>query len=94
MSAAHGNANGADGLLRRTVHRRMEREVARLKQEGTTVISLEPGAGARRAMGLRAMAEDRSPRVIEAAYEETRLEILTTSALASLRGLAAAAGAG
>jgi NTE family protein len=94
MSAARGDANGADGLLRRTVHRRMEREVARLQQEGTTVISLEPGAGSRRAMGLRAMAEDRSPRVIEAAYEETRLQILTTPALASLRGLAAAAGAG
>jgi NTE family protein len=94
MSAARGNANGADGLLRRTVHRRMEREVARLEHEGTAVISLEPGAGSRRAMGLRAMAEDRSPRVIEAAYEETRLQILTTPALASLRGLAPAAGAG
>jgi NTE family protein len=94
MSAARGDANGADGLLRRTVHRRMEREVARLQQEGTAVISLEPGPGSRRAMGLRAMAEDRSPRVIEAAYEEARLQILTTPALASLRGLAAAAGAG
>ena len=78
MSAAHGSANGADGLLRRTVHRRMEREIARLEAAGTTVISLEPGAGSRRAMGLRAMAEDRSPRVIEAAYEETADRILDT----------------
>ena len=31
MSAAHGSANGADGWLRRTVHRRMEREIARLR---------------------------------------------------------------
>ncbi len=75
MSAAHGNANGADGLLRRTVHRRMEREIARLEAAGTAVISLEPGGESRRAMGLRAMAEDRSPRVIEAAYEETRRRI-------------------
>ena len=96
MSAARGNANGADGLLRRAVHRRVEREVARLEQEGTAVISLEPGAESRRAMGLRAMAEDRSPRVIEAAYEETRLRILTTPVLASLGDPApsAASGAG
>jgi NTE family protein len=84
MSAAHGNANGADGLLRRTVHRRMEREVARLEEAGTPVISLEPGPDSRRAMGLRAMAEDRSPRVIEAAYEETRKRILNTPFLANM----------
>jgi NTE family protein len=86
MSAAHGSANGADGWLRRTVHRRMEREVARLQAAGTAVISLEPGGDARRVMGLRAMAEDRSPRVIEAAYEETRRRVLTSPFLASLGG--------
>jgi NTE family protein len=84
MSASHGNAYGADGLLRRTVHRRMEREVARLEQSGTTVIRLEPGGESRRVMGLRAMAEDRGPRVIEAAYEETRRRILETPFLANL----------
>lgn len=84
LSAAHGSANGADGLLRRTVHRRMGREIARLEEAGTAVISLEPGATSRRAMGLRAMAEDRSPVVIEAAYEETRRRILATPFLASL----------
>ena len=31
MSASHGNAHGADGLLRRSVHRRMEREILRLE---------------------------------------------------------------
>ena len=72
MSAAHGSANGPDGLLRRTVHRRMEREVTRLRRAGTPVLCLEPGTESRRAMGLKAMAEDRAPRVIEAAYEETR----------------------
>jgi NTE family protein len=84
MSAAQGSANGADGWIRRTVHRRMEREITRLEQAGFVVISLEPGAEARRAMGLRAMAEDRAPQVIEAAYEETRELILTTPTLASL----------
>ncbi|HWD54164.1 MAG TPA: patatin-like phospholipase family protein [Acidimicrobiales bacterium] len=84
MSAAHGSATGADGLLRRTVHRRMEREIARLERAGTAVISLEPGGESRRVMGLRAMAEDRAPRVIEAAYEETRQRALAAPFLASL----------
>jgi NTE family protein len=94
MSAAQGSANGADGLLRRTVHRRTEREIARLEQAGTAVITLEPGAESRRAMGLRAMAEDRSPRVIEAAYEETRKRIEGSPLLASLGQSVAAATAG
>jgi len=94
MSAAQGSANGADGWLRRTVHRRMERELARLREAGVAVISLEPGAGARRAMGLRAMAQDRSPRVILAAYEETRELILTTPLVASLGCPPAAVSAG
>ncbi len=94
MSAAHGNANGADGLLRRTVHRRMEREIARLEDAGAAVITLEPGGGSRRAMGLRAMAEDRAPRVIESAYEETRRRILATPLLASLGEPVEAATAG
>jgi NTE family protein len=84
MSAAQGSANGADGWIRRTVHRRMEREISRLEQAGFVVISLEPGAESRAAMGLRAMAEDRAPQVIEAAYEETRELILRTPALATL----------
>jgi NTE family protein len=84
LSAAHGAANGADGWLRRTVHRRMGREIARLEEAGTAVICLEPGAATRRVMGLRAMAEDRGPAVIEAAYEETRRRILATPFLAAL----------
>jgi NTE family protein len=84
MSASHGNAYGADGLLRRSVHRRMEREIARLEANGIAVIRLEPGAESRRVMGLRAMAEDRGPRVIEAAYEETRKRILATPFLSAL----------
>jgi NTE family protein len=84
LSAAQGAAAGADGLFRRTVHRRMEREIERLEIAGIPVISLEPESDCRRAMGLRAMAEDRSPRVIEAAYEETRRRILSTPFLATL----------
>ena len=94
MSAARGRANGADGWLRRTVHRRMEREIDRLREAGVVVISLEPGAESRRAMGLRAMAEDRGPQVIEAAYEETRQHILASPILASLGSPLATASAG
>jgi NTE family protein len=94
MSAAHGVANGADGLLRRTVHRRIEREVARLEAAGTAVLRLEPGSESRQAMGLKAMAEDRSPRVIEAAYEETLRRITITPFLGSLSGTAAASATG
>src|SRR5262249_14112255 len=84
MSAAHGSANGADGWLRRSVHRRMEHEIVRLQEAGTVVIRLEPGTAARGAMGLRAMAEDRGPRVIAAAYQETCQLIADTPALATL----------
>jgi NTE family protein len=91
MSAAHGSGNGADGWIRRAVHRRMAREIARLRSVGFTVISLEPGPESRRAMGLRAMAEDRGPEVIEAAYEETRERILSTPELSSLGAPLAAA---
>ena len=84
MSAAHGNAHGPDGFLRRSVHNRMEREITRLEQNGAAVIRLEPGGESRRVMGLRAMAEDRGPRVIEAAYEETRVRIRSIPFIASL----------
>jgi NTE family protein len=84
MSTAHGRARGPDGLLRRSVHRRIEREVTKLERAGTAVIRLEPGAESRRSMGFWAMSEDRGPQVVEAAYEETRRRIRTTPFLASL----------
>jgi NTE family protein len=94
LSAAHGSANGPDGLLRRTIHKRMEREIERLEIAGTPVISLEPESDCRRIMGLRAMAEDRSPRVIEAAYAETAERIASTPYLATLGVPAATASVG
>jgi len=70
MSAASRFTGSADGPLRWSVHRRLHREVARLEAEGTTVVTIEPGPGVRAAMGLNAMAEDRSARVVRAAYDE------------------------
>jgi len=86
MSASHGRPVGADALIRRSVRRRLEREIGRLEAEGTTVIRLEPGPEAQHAMGLWAMAEHRAPRVVEAAYEETRSRILSSPFLAGLGG--------
>ena len=91
MSASRGQATGADALLRWSVHRRMEREIARLEANGTTVIRLEPGGGARRAMGLRAMAEDRSSRVVVSAYEETVERVSSEPLFARLGGTVRAA---
>jgi NTE family protein len=86
MSASHGHATGADALLRWSVHRRMEREIARLEAKGTSVIRLEPGPVSRRAMGLRAMAEDRSARVVEVAYEETVRRVASNPLFGRLGG--------
>ncbi|MGP0031658.1 MAG: patatin-like phospholipase family protein [Acidimicrobiales bacterium] len=93
MSTSEGRAGGADGLLRWSVHRRMEREVARLELAGTTVIRLEPGIAARRAMGLRAMAEDRSPRVVKVAYKETMERVASDPVFARLAVAASSANA-
>jgi NTE family protein len=84
MSAARGRAASPDGLLRWSVHRRLERELAHLEAEGTTVIRLEPGPETRHAMGPWAMAEHRAPRVVEAAYEETKNRILSHGFLTGL----------
>jgi NTE family protein len=94
MSTARDSVHLADDLLRRAVQRRMEREIERLEAAGTTVVRLEPVAASRRAMGLWAMAEDRSPEVVESAYEETRRRILVTPGLSSLGEPATAASAG
>ena len=60
MSAAHGSANGADGWIRRTVHRRMEREIARLQEAGA--VGDQPGARRRVAPGHGAARHGRGPR--------------------------------
>jgi NTE family protein len=94
MSASGGLVAGPDGFLRWSVHRRLEREIAHLEAAGTTVIRLEPGPETRHAMGLWAMAEHRAPRVVEAAYEETRSRILSSPFLTGLGGSHPACAAG
>jgi NTE family protein len=84
MSAAHGLSASPDAVLRWSVHRRLAREIAHLRAQGTTVIQIEPGLETRHAMGLWAMAEHRAPKVVEAAYHEARHRILADPALSSL----------
>jgi NTE family protein len=75
MSSTHPPGDAADGLLRWGAHRRLNREGRTLQHRGMSVIRFEPGSGSLEAMGLRPMANDRSDRVMEAAYKETSRRI-------------------
>lgn len=71
MSAAGGRARAADGAVRYAAHRRLDREVARLRRDGTTVVRIEPTRRSIGAMGTNAMAPDRASDVVAAAYAGT-----------------------
>jgi len=68
MSVAGGRSRSYDALPRWSAHRRLEREVARLRREGMDVVRIEPAGRALRVMGLNAMATDRSTRVVREAF--------------------------
>ena len=72
MSAAHGTSRGADAGMRWAMHRRLEREIRRLRAQGTKVVRFEPSAATLAVMGLNAMAEDRSAEVADAARQRRR----------------------
>ena len=71
MSAAGGLPRTPDGLYRYSVHRRLERELARLARTGATIVRIEPAARSLTAMGINMMADDRSAAVVQAAFVET-----------------------
>jgi NTE family protein len=71
MSAAGGVARTADGPLRYAAHRRLEREVRRLRTAGATVVRFEPTRACLEEMGVNMMAEDRADRVVQEAFFET-----------------------
>ena len=60
MSAAHGTSRTADAGVRWAMHRRLEREIRRVRAQGTKVVRFEPRPATLAVMGLNAMAEDRS----------------------------------
>jgi NTE family protein len=68
MAVARGWARTPDVLLRRSAHRRLWRELGRLRAEGTTVAAFEPSTDVLRVMGLDMMATDRSARVVQEAF--------------------------
>ena len=70
MSADLGQVIGPDAFLRWAAHRRLQREIAHLKDAGIRVVRIDPGARSRAAMGLWPMAEDRSDKVVRAAFAE------------------------
>ncbi|WP_325597152.1 patatin-like phospholipase family protein [Iamia sp.] len=71
MSVAGGWAAVPDVLLRRGVHRRLDRELSRLRRAGTTVVRIEPGPRVLRAMGVNAMADGRGADVVREAFLDT-----------------------
>ena len=75
MSSTHPPGDAPDGLLRWSAHRRLNRESRILQHRGMSVFRFEPGSGSLDVMGLRPMANDRSDRVMEAAYKETSRRI-------------------
>jgi NTE family protein len=94
MSAAHGRAPTAGGALRLSAHRRLQRELGRLRRRGTEVLCFEPDLRTLRAMGFNPMAEDRADAVIDAAraavarrlrspHLQGRLERLTAGSAAA-----------
>ena len=67
MSAAHGRAGPPTGAFRWAAHRRLEREVVRLRRNGTQVVRFEPAEETLEALGPNAMDGNRSAQIAEAA---------------------------
>ena len=59
-----------DGPLRWSAHRRLMAEIKRLEAAGTTVVRYEPDRRSVAVMGVNAMADDRSERVVQQAFLE------------------------
>lgn len=91
MSAAHGRSTGPDAPMRWSAHSRLEREVRKLQAAGTEVVRFEPGRAALAAMGVNAMADDRSDRVIQQALFDAGAYMGTPRVAARLAALTARA---
>ena len=87
MSAAHGRSRAGDAGVRWAAHRRLEREVARLRATGTEVVRFEPSGRTVAAMGVNAMADDRSAAVARAARADAAAFAATPRVAARLEVL-------
>lgn len=88
MSAAHGRARVPGASFRWAAHRRLEQEVRRLRSAGTEVVRIEPSAATVAAMGMNAMASDRSAPVARAAHADTAAYLATSRVTGKLEVLA------
>ncbi|MCU1355692.1 MAG: Patatin [Acidimicrobiales bacterium] len=88
MSAAHGRTRGPDAGIRWALHRRLDQEVRQLRRAGIEVVRIEPDGDTRAAMGMNAMATDRSGAAAQAAWDATAAYIGQTRVAARLAGLA------
>jgi hypothetical protein len=73
--------------MRWAMHRRLEQEVRRLRARGTEVIRFEPNRSTVQAMGLNAMADDRSEAIVTAAYDDAAAHALEPRTAFRLRAM-------
>jgi NTE family protein len=71
MSTARQGRLAPDTAIRWSWHRRLEYETRRIEARHIPVVRFEPGRQSLKAMGINAMATDRSERVVQAAFMET-----------------------
>jgi NTE family protein len=71
MSAARGRSRRLDSAFRWSSHRRLAKEVDRLRRQGTEIVRFEPSERVLAAMGYNAMATDRSAAVVQEALFDT-----------------------
>ncbi|MGH2685492.1 MAG: patatin-like phospholipase family protein [Actinomycetota bacterium] len=88
MSAVRGRSRGVDAMWRRSVHRRLSREVATLRAAGMTVVRFEPGRRTLPAMGLNAMSVDRSDAVVQRSFIEAGKAAAYPKSAAALAAIA------
>ena len=87
MSAARGRSTTPDALFRWLAHRKLGREIGRLRAKGAAVVRFEPGGRTLSAMGMNAMAIDRGDRVVQTAFLEAGRLAATGSVAERLRPL-------
>jgi NTE family protein len=84
MSTTGSILASTDGPMRYSAHRRLIREVTRLKNTGAEVVWFEPGPDTLPVMGVNMMADDRSSRVVQASFLEAGKFMLDPRILAKL----------
>lgn len=89
--SCHGVISGIDAAFRWSCHRRLEREIDRLRAAGTEVIRIEPSRRVLATMGVNAMADDRAAAVVTAGLRQARSVLGRPALTERLRHLVAAA---